>query len=134
MFDFHEKRKIRSFMYSKVTIFVLFGVAILLSLSVYDRYEVAREMEGKLEAKQAELDALRERAAALESKVKYLDDDRGLEEELRNRFDVVREGEQTVILIDSREGNGKEKSKEVGMQQQATEPEESFLEKLKFWE
>jgi cell division protein FtsB len=134
MFDFHEKRKIRSFMYSKATILGLFGVALLLSFSVYDRYEVAREMEGKLESKQAELDALRERATALESKVKYLDDDRGLEEELRNRFDVVREGEQTVILIDSREGNGKEKPKDATVQQQTPEPEESFFEKLKFWE
>lgn len=132
MFDFHEKRKLRNFFYSRVTIALLFALSAFISLSVYDRYEVAHEMEGKLEAKQAELEALQTRAAALEAKVRYLENDRGLEEELRNRFDVVREGEQTVILIDSRENEEKPKTVPVGIETQPS-TDESFLERFKFW-
>ncbi len=104
MFDFHEKRKIRSFLYSKVVVGVLFLATFLLSISVYDRYTVASDMKEKLEQKRSSLDELKERAAALESKVEYLENERGIEEELRNRFDVAREGEQVIILLDAERG------------------------------
>jgi cell division protein FtsB len=100
MFDFHEKRKIRGLLYSKPVIGLLFVVAILLSVSAYNRWEIARETEVKLEAKQRELQALSERAATLGAKVHYLEDERGVEEELRSRFDVAKEGEDVVVLID----------------------------------
>ncbi len=134
MFDFHEKRKIRGILYSKATIIILFMLAALLCLSVYGRYEVARDMEGKLEAKEAELRALEARAAAIEAKVKFLEDDRGLEEELRSRFDVVREGEQTVILIDSRADEKKNRPTATLPAPEPEPEEESFFGILKFWD
>ena len=51
-------------------------------------------------AAERELKELKMRAAALESKVDYLEDDRGMEAEIRGRFDVVKEGEQVVIILD----------------------------------
>jgi len=101
MFDFHEKRKIRSFFYSKPFIGALFLVAVFMSFTVYNRYVVAKEMRTKLDTHRAELEELRQRAQLLESKVEYMKDARGIEEELRTRFDVAKEGEQVVILIDS---------------------------------
>lgn len=112
MFDFHEKRKIRSILYSKLVIFTIFLLAILLSLSVYNRYEVANEMRTKLDSKRSELNELEIRAQTLESKVQYLENERGVEEELRNRFDVAKEGEQVIILLDSKnEKQDQEKNK-----------------------
>lgn len=102
MFDFHEKRKIRSVLYSRPVIGVILLVTILLSISAYNRYTVAKEMGVKLEARKQELEELRERARAIESKVEYLTDERGVEEELRNRFDAIREGEQVIILLEER--------------------------------
>ena len=96
MFDFHEKRKIRSIVYSKPVVAVLMLVTIILSFSVYHRYTVAEEMKQKLNVRENELNELKQRAATLESKVQYLRDERGIEEELRNRFDVVKEGEQVI--------------------------------------
>ena len=102
MFDFHEKRKIRSVLYSRPVIGVILLVTILLSISAYNRYTVAKEMEVKLESRKQELEELKERAHAIESKVEYLTDERGVEEELRNRFDAIREGEQVIILLEER--------------------------------
>jgi cell division protein FtsB len=135
MFDFHEKRKIKSLLYSKVVIFGLFLIAIVTSVAVYDRYVVAEEMEQKLEAKQAELSHLKQRAQALESKVKYLEDERGIEEELRNRFDVAREGEQVVVLIDQKKtGNEEASSVPNSIVPESIPTEVSFWHALKFWE
>ncbi|MCF7815989.1 MAG: septum formation initiator family protein [Candidatus Pacebacteria bacterium] len=108
MFDFHEKRKIRSFLYSKTFVLIIFLVSILLSISAYNRFSVAQEMKMKLETKRTELSELKQRANMLESKVNYLDNDRGVEEELRNRFDVAREGEQVIILLDPKDEKKKE--------------------------
>jgi cell division protein FtsB len=131
MFDFHEKRKIRSVLYSRPVIFVILLITILLSISTYNRYVVAKDMEAKLEARRGELDELERRAKAIESKVEYLKDERGVEEELRNRFDAVREGEQVVILLDERGQKKEEKQEEI------IDTKESFLqvflERFKFW-
>ncbi len=134
MFDFHEKRKIKSFLYSKPVIFSLFLIAIVMSVTVYDRYVVAKEMEGKLETKRAELELLKQRAEVLDAKVKYLEDERGIEEELRNRFDVARAGEQVVVLIDPKRGDTKEASSVPNNEVQEHSEEKSFLDYLKFWQ
>ena len=135
MFDFHEKRKIRSILYSRPVVFVIMVVTILLSISVYNRYSVAKDMEQKLEAKKQELRELEERAHLIESKVEYLEDERGVEEELRNRFDAIREGEQVIIFLDD---SGAEKSEaEQGGSESDVDIDESswhsLLDTFKFW-
>ncbi len=134
MFDFHEKRKIRSFLYSKVVIAGLFLVAMALSFPVYNRYTVAQDMKAKLETKRIELEEIKLRAQTLESKVDYLGNERGVEEELRNRFDVAKEGEQVIILLDDREGektNVPENSSAHGTEND-TESKKSFFDFFKF--
>lgn len=130
MFDFHEKRKIRSILYSKPVAFVLFLAALLLSTSVYNRYTVAKEMEQKLEVKRAELMELEHRAEILRTKVEYLDNERGIEEELRNRFDVRKEGEQVIILIDERAEKGTATPSPLPNENLSPEPPKPFF---KFW-
>ncbi len=112
---------------------MLFLIAILMSVSVFNRYEVAQEMNDKLEAKRTELNELHVRAQLLESKVEYMKDERGIEEELRSRFDVAKEGEQVVILLDAERGEKKSTSSlnDEGVGQ--AEEGESFFARLKFW-
>lgn len=131
MFDFHEKRKIRSILYSWPIIAVLVFCTGILSISVYHRYTVAHDMSIKLIAREHELEELKQQAKLLETKVEYLQNDRGIEEELRNRFDVVREGEKVIILTGDAE---KPKLEDDTERQSAetTEPE-SFLSHFKFW-
>ena len=100
MFDFHEKRKIRQLVYSKYFIGVLFLIGLLISRSAYERYVVENEMAEKTAEKSAEYAKLQERAALLESKLSHLENNRGIEEELRNRFDVAKDGEKVVIIVE----------------------------------
>jgi len=85
-----------------------FGIVVvlivLLSMSVFERFSVEREMKERRMAEEEELQLLQERADALEEKVEHLQNTRGIEEELRNRFDVAREGEQVVIIVDDEDG------------------------------
>lgn len=135
MFDFHEKRKIRSFLYSKLSIAIVLLLVVWLSMSTYERFSVEREMLSKRSEKQAELDHLKERAAVLESKVEHLNNERGIEEELRNRFDVAKEGEQVVIILDDKDGSPKDLeslSQPPGVKSEQ-ESTSSLFEMLKFW-
>ena len=134
MFDFHEKRKIRGVLYSGWFILAIFVVSGLLSIATYNRFVVAQDIEKKLDVKQAELDALEARAAALESKVKRLEGDRGIEEELRTRFDVAREGEQVIVILDDeKKQDGKPADSVPADISNGTNVRTSLLDFLKFW-
>jgi len=122
MFDFHEKRKLKSYLYSKPTIIALFVVAAFVSTSVFTRFGVEREMAAKREAVARELQDLETQANALESQVGRLKSERGIEEEIRNRYQVSKKGEQVVVVLD---GTDKASNTEAVEQQEV--PEESWL-------
>ena len=50
----------------------------------------------------AELAQLQAHATTLEDEVAHLKSTKGIEEEIRDRFDVVKEGEKAVIVIDEK--------------------------------
>lgn len=131
MFDFHEKRKIRRVIYSKLFILGIFFVTAFIMMSVYERYTIEREMALKLDDRAAELEALKTRAASLEARVEHLRNERGIEEELRNQFDVVKDGEQVVVIIDEDAKTNAEKTASDTSTDKAQE--KTFFEMLKFW-
>ena len=125
-----------SVLYSKIVVGVLCFVAILMSISVYNRFIVATDMRIKLETKRAVLEELKMRAQALESKVEYLENERGIEEELRNRFDVIREGEQVVVLLERKSGVTNQASTTFQPDGAVTEKNKQrspFFSIFKFW-
>jgi cell division protein FtsB len=99
MLDFHEKRKLKSLLYSKPAAYVLFGIALLFSWSVYERFEREREMALKRYELEDKLVELRMQATSLEGEVARLQSDRGIEEELRDRFEVAKTGEQIIVVV-----------------------------------
>lgn len=134
MFDFHEKRKIRSILYSKASVTILLLLSFFVGMSAYERYVVEREMAAKLDEKRQKLESLQMRATALEADVAHLQNERGIEEELRGRFDVVKEGEQVVIIIDDESETPTQGA--VGTKEAPTNAtsEASMWSLLKFWE
>lgn len=114
-------------LYSKPVIAMLFVATGFLLVSAYNRYEAAVETKNRLETRQAELDALSSRAEVLEAKVRYLEDERGVEEELRSRFDVAKEGEEVVVIVDDRSAT------DVDLELVAEPEKPSFFARLKFW-
>ena len=100
MFDFHQKRKLRTVFHSRITQVVLFILSVLVLWSAYDRYLVAKEMSEKRLAVEEEMAELQAREETLKKEVEYLSSERGIEAEMRRQFDIVREGEQVVIILD----------------------------------
>lgn len=128
MFDFNEKRKIRTLLYSKVSIGILLILTVILGVSVFERFQVSREMANKKNVVEEELEVLKQKASTLEVRVKNLQNERGVEAELRKRFDVVKEGEQMIIILDEEaEENSLKKKTEDSID------DTSFIERLKFW-
>lgn len=67
---------------------------------VYKKNELAR-----INKEQAinKLDNLKNKKQVLESEIERLGTDRGVEEELRKRFQVIKPGEQVMIIVDKSE-------------------------------
>jgi hypothetical protein len=103
MAGFGKKKKITEYLYSKPSIFILGIITVFLAFAVYARFSVERLMEARKLETQLERQELIERKLQLEERVEYLSGDRGIEEEIRKHFDVAKEGEQVVIIVDKEE-------------------------------
>jgi cell division protein FtsB len=79
-------------------------VSMLVGWSAITRWQVEREMAARRAAVEAEYAALLERYQNLKADVTYLADERSLEAEVRKHFDVAREGESVVIILDDETG------------------------------
>jgi hypothetical protein len=103
MAGFGKKKKLTEYLYSKPSIFVLGVIAVFMAFAVFTRFTVEREMAARKLETEAQRQELMERKALLEERVEYLSGDRGIEEEIRKHFDVAKEGEQVVIIVDKEE-------------------------------
>ena len=99
MFDFHQKRKLRTVFHSRITQATLLVLSLFIFWSAYDRYLVAKEMSEKRLALEEEKINLETRQVSLNKEVEYLSSDRGIEAEMRRQFDIALEGEQVVIIL-----------------------------------
>lgn len=106
MFDFHEKRKLKQFLYSKVTLAVLTIVVLLLLNSVWNIFLKERETSVIRKKLEREFLELKEREVLLREEIERLSTPRGIEEEIRSKFEVAKEGEETMVIVDpGREDN-----------------------------
>lgn len=103
MASFGKKKKFTEYLYSKPVIGLLIIIAGFLSVAVYQRFTVEREMASRRTEVEKERQVLIQRKAQLEERVEYLSGDRGIEDEIRKNFDVAKEGEQVVIIVDKEE-------------------------------
>lgn len=91
--------------YSRLTL-VLLAVVLVFMISgtwgVYQKASLAREQKERLEQELVELE---KRRADLEAKLNALTTERGIEEEIRERYSVAKKGESVVVIVDSPEGD-----------------------------
>jgi len=100
MFDFHQKRKLRTMINSPLTQGALLFLSLVVGWSAYVRYDIAMEMKGRREQAEQQAAVLEAKKQALEKKVEYLSSERGQEAEMRRQFDVALPGEQVVVIVD----------------------------------
>lgn len=103
MLKVRDKRLLRTILFGRVGI-VVFGIIVAVlanaTWSVYQKSQFARESRDRAAQ---ELEKLEEREASLAEEMERLATERGIEEELRHKFDVGREGERLVVLVDAPE-------------------------------
>ena len=68
--------------------------------SAYASFIKKRNADLQREQYQERFEALEEKKADLEAKIERLETDRGREDELRTRFNVVKEGETVIRIIE----------------------------------
>lgn len=100
MFDFYQRRKLKSFFSLPITRIGLLMVALLMVFAAYTRYEKLVLVAGRREEVEAEVERLEQQQQALQKQVDYLSDERGIEAEMRRQFDVALPGEQVVVIVD----------------------------------
>lgn len=103
MLGFHEKRRMARFFFSKGTMLLLLVLVALMGYAALNAYERRQEAHERRMAVSDQLDRLRARADVLTADIAHLEDPRGIEAELRKRYDVGKEGEEVIILIDEPE-------------------------------
>lgn len=105
MFDFHERRKLRNIVYSKPILFILGVAVIFFSYSVWGAFQKERETITKKNQREDVLNELQERKDILIEEIDSLKTDRGIEAEIREKFEVANEGENIIIIVDPPESD-----------------------------
>ncbi|MFC1802066.1 septum formation initiator family protein [Patescibacteria group bacterium] len=118
MLDFKEKKRVKKIVYSKITLFVLFVLVILMLKAVFGVYKSARVTAVKKNEAEIVFKNLEDRELSLKEEVSRLSTDKGVEEEIRDKFGMVKEGEKIIMLIN----DGGEENQEA-----------DFLNKKSFW-
>ena len=102
MKDFQHKRRWRRVLYSKsvlLVLLVLLIVAIQATWGVFEKQRQARETADLVER---ELSDLQNRNATLSHNIERLETDRGMEDVIRDSYQVGKDGERTIVVVDEK--------------------------------
>lgn len=113
MSDFKNKKKIKKLIYSKISLLIALAIVVFMSMSTYNIYKKYRESYENKKSAMGELKSLEQRNKELSSRIERLNTNRGLEEEIRKKFNVAKEGEGVVVIVPksgtSSDGNSENK-------------------------
>jgi len=122
MLGVRRKYRIRRFFGSGVAFFVTLTLFIVLAQAAVGMYSKSREAQEKRDDALAELRRLEARETDLQTEISRLSSDRGIEEELRDRYFVAREGERVAVI----------RTDLIAQQQNTSRPEEKGFWKKVF--
>ena len=100
MKEFQQKHSIRKKVYSKPVIIVLLIVFVLSAKGVINIYKKESESRVEVERLTKHKNEIEERLAKVSISAEVLRTREGIETEIRNKFDVVKEGEQVIVVVD----------------------------------
>lgn len=125
MKKFERKRKMKNWLYSKFSIFFLFFLVFILARGSVGVYQKARESFDRRNVSMASLTRLNEKKTYLNNEIERLESRVGLEEELRSRYSLAKEGEKVITIVDHDENEGS-----LDPKPEDTSP---YLEKINSW-
>lgn len=102
MIEFQARKKLRDFLYSKITLAVLFAAFVFIAHGTYGLWLKNRETGKTLNVLKNELAELTAKENNLASRVDALRTDKGIEEVIREKFKVAKEGEGVIVVVDEK--------------------------------
>jgi cell division protein FtsB len=100
MSEFNKKNEKYSFWHSPLMLFVLFLILIIFSYNLIGLFIKERETARNRVSELNKINDLKQRKDALSSDINNLKTDKGIEEIVRDKFQVVKPGEQMVVIVD----------------------------------
>jgi cell division protein FtsB len=100
MLEFQEKRKLKRMLYCKTTFFFLFIVIVLFFSAVWGVYKKQDLTKNNLNITASSLEGLRTREKMLSAEIERLKTESGREEEIREKYGLVKPGEEVIIVIE----------------------------------
>ncbi len=93
-------------MYSRVTLAILLIIVLFLFNSVWKVYQKQDMARDNLTKTAVSLASLQAREKMLSSEVERLKTEAGKEEEIREKFGLVKPGEEVIVVVDKADGRG----------------------------
>ena len=100
MLEFQEKRKVKRFMYSRITLVILLVIILLLLKSVWNVYEKESLTRDNLDKTASDLQGLKDREQMLSTEIDRLKTTSGTEAEIREKYGLVKPGEEVILIVD----------------------------------
>ncbi len=107
---FDRRRQFRAIMNSKITLFVLIFLLFIAGRSTWALYGKNQEAAMKKDFFFRENEGIKDRQEFLKKEIHNLKTDEGVEEILRQKFNIKKEGEEVLVVIDDQESGEEEKS------------------------
>ena len=116
-----SKNKIKRIIYSWPVLIILLILVLLTAKGVWGVYKSREISYNNKTNSEEEYNELQDRSSSMISEIEMLETEKGIETEIRDKFRVVKEGEQLAVIINSVEDvNGIQESS----------PKESFWTKI----
>lgn len=103
MVEFQKDKNSKNIWYSPITLFVMLVVVLVFIYNMIDIVEKTRETAKKKKFVEEQVDKLKNREAVLENNIVKLNTQEGIEEEIREKYQLVKKGEKMVVIVDGEE-------------------------------
>jgi len=123
MLEFQEKRRFRKILYSKITLVILIILIAVALNAVWRIYKKQHITKINLLKTATVYEELQTREKMLSSEIERLKTEAGKEEEIREKYGLVKPGEEVIVVIN--EG--------VNYHLDQNKNQNSFWEKVKDW-
>lgn len=115
MLEFSQRRRLRRMLYSKPVAIALLLLVGFLSYTTYGMYQTSHEAYLRKQTAAAKLADLEERQDFLTGEIARLKTDRGVEAEVRQKFDVAKEGEKVIVIVEEKATSTDDRPQKTGI-------------------